>query len=332
MAMTGSGRKHVVVTGGAGFLGTNLCRRLLSEGHAVTCIDNFRTGGKDILLGLRELGTLEIIHQDITQPLHVENIDEIYNLACSASPVHYQADPVHTLKTCVQGSLNLLDMARASKARIFQASTSEVYGDPETHPQHEDYRGAVNPVGPRACYDEGKRCAETLFLNYFRQHKVRVKVGRIFNTYGPYMRLNDGRVVPNLIGQALRNRPLTIYGDGSQTRSFCYVDDLVEAMERFMATADDVAGPINMGNPVEITMLELADTIIELTGSRSRITFRPLPEDDPIRRCPDISRAREKLEWTPRTPLVDGLKRTIDYFDGTLTHKRHLPSKAMTGS
>jgi UDP-glucuronate decarboxylase len=330
--MTDSGRKHIVVTGGAGFLGTNLCRRLLMQGHAVTCIDNFRTGGMDILRGLGELGTLNIVRQDITEPLAVENVDEIYNLACSASPVHYQADPVHTLKTCVHGSLNLLEMARFSNAMIFQASTSEVYGDPETHPQHEGYRGSVNPVGPRACYDEGKRCAETLFLNYHRQHKVPVKVGRIFNTYGPYMRSNDGRVVPNLIGQALRNRPLTIYGDGNQTRSFCYVDDLIDAMQRFMATSEDVPGPLNLGNPVEITMLELADTIIDLTGSRSRISFRPLPVDDPIRRCPDISHARETLGWTPSTPLVEGLRRTIDYFEGTLTAKRHTHSKAMTGS
>ncbi|HYE33872.1 UDP-glucuronic acid decarboxylase family protein [Methylocaldum sp.] len=330
--MTGSGRKHIVVTGGAGFLGTNLCRWLLIKGHAVTCVDNFRTGGKETLLGLMELGTLDIIRQDITLPLLVEDVDEIYNLACSASPVHYQADPVHTLKTCVQGSLNLLEIARYSDAKIFQASTSEVYGDPETHPQHEGYRGSVNPVGPRACYDEGKRCAETLFLNYFRQHKVRVKVGRIFNTYGPYMRLNDGRVVPNLIGQALKNRPLTIYGDGNQTRSFCYVDDLIEAMQRLMATSDDVSGPFNLGNPAEITMLELADTIIDLTGSRSRITFRPLPVDDPVRRCPDISHAREKLGWTPSTSLSEGLKRTIDYFEDVLMTKGNTSSKAMTGS
>ncbi len=236
------------------------------------------------------------------------------------------------MKTCAQGSLNLLEMARFSNARIFQASTSEVYGDPETHPQHEGYRGSVNPVGPRACYDEGKRCAETLFLNYYRQHKVPVKVGRIFNTYGPYMRSNDGRVVPNLIGQALRNRPLTIYGDGNQTRSFCYVDDLIDAAQRFMATPDEVPVPLNLGNPAEITMLELADTIIALTGSRSRITFRPLPVDDPIRRCPDISHAREKLGWTPSTPFVEGLRRTIDYFESTLMAKGQTPSKAMTGS
>jgi len=331
--MTDRGRKHIVVTGGAGFLGTNLCRWLLMQGHEVTCIDNFRTGGKETLLGLRKLGALEIVRQDITLPLRdIENVDEIYNLACSASPVHYQADPVHTLKTCVQGSLNLLEMARGSNAPIFQASTSEVYGDPETHPQHEGYRGSVNPVGPRACYDEGKRCAETLFLNYYRQHRVRVKVGRIFNTYGPYMRLNDGRVVPNLIGQALRNRPLTIYGNGNQTRSFCYVDDLIEAMQRFMATPDDMPGPLNLGNPSEITMLELADTIVDLTGSRSKIAFRPLPVDDPVRRCPDIGQAREKLGWAPSTPLVDGLKRTIDYFEGVLMTRGHPSSKAMTGS
>ncbi|MGX2041438.1 UDP-glucuronic acid decarboxylase family protein [Methylocaldum sp. MU1018] len=329
--MTESGRKHIVVTGGAGFLGTNLCRSLLMQGHAVTCVDNFRTGGKETLIGLKELGALNIVRQDITEPLRIEDADEIYNLACSASPIHYQADPVHTLKTCVQGSLNLLELARRSNAPIFQASTSEVYGDPETHPQHEAYRGAVNPVGPRACYDEGKRCAETLFLNYFRQYRVRVKVGRIFNTYGPYMRLNDGRVVPNLISQALRNRPLTIYGDGRQTRSFCYVDDLIEAMLRFMVTPDDVSGPLNLGNPAEITMLELADAIIELTGARSKIVFRPLPVDDPVRRCPDIGHAREKLGWTPSTPLADGLKRTLDYFEGILTAKGQA-SKAMTGS
>jgi UDP-glucuronate decarboxylase len=310
--------KRVLVTGGAGFIGTNLCRVLLKQGHTVTCVDNFRTPHPQPGVAFRESSRFRIVAHDVTVPLDIR-ADEIYHLACPASPVHYQVDPIHTLRTCVQGSINLLDLARRSRAKIFQASTSEIYGDPEIHPQPEGYRGAVNPAGPRACYDEGKRCAEALFFDYHRQHQVRVRVGRIFNTYGPHMQPDDGRVIPNLIGQALRNQPLTLYGDGRQTRSFCYVDDLIDALLKFMAAPDDFPGPLNLGNPAEVSMLELAELIIRLTGSRSRIAFRPLPVDDPRRRCPDINLARARLRWEPVVPLAQGLERTIDYFEDILT-------------
>jgi UDP-glucuronate decarboxylase len=315
--MTDTEQKHVLVTGGAGFLGTNLCRWLLKQGHTVTCVDNFQTSRIGTRTAFRESNRFRIIRHDVTAPLDVA-ADEIYHLACAASPMHYQVDPLHTLRTCLQGSMNMLDLAGKTRAKIFQASTSEVYGDPEIHPQTEHYRGAVSTTGPRACYDEGKRCAESLFFDYHRQHRVRIKVGRIFNTYGPYMQPDDGRVIPNLVCQALRNQPLTLYGDGRQTRSFCYVDDLIEGLMRLMATPDDFTGPLNLGNPGEITMLELAEKIIDLTGSHSRIVFRPLPTDDPQRRCPDIGLARKVLNWEPVVPLADGLKRTIEYFEHQL--------------
>lgn len=315
--MTDTEHKHVLVTGGAGFLGTNLCQRLLREGHTVTCVDNFQTSEARARPAFRESARFRIIRHDVALPLEVP-ADEIYHLACPASPVHYQADPLGTLRTCLQGSMNLLELAERHRARVFQASTSEIYGDPDIHPQPEHYRGLVNPIGIRACYDEGKRCAETLFFDYHRQHRVRIKVGRIFNTYGPYMQPDDGRVIPNLICQALRNRPLTLYGDGRQTRSFCYVDDLVEGLLRLMETPDDFTGPVNLGNPSEISMLELAERIIALTGSRASIVFRPLPADDPRRRCPDIRLAREKLDWEPRVPLETGLARTVEYFEELL--------------
>ncbi len=310
-------RKRVLVTGGAGFLGSHLCERLLERGHDVLCVDNFFTGTKDNVLHLLDNRHFELLRHDVTFPLYVE-VDEIYNLACPASPIHYQHDPVQTTKTSVHGAINMLGLAKRVKAKVFQASTSEVYGDPVVHPQTEDYRGNVNPVGPRACYDEGKRCAETLFFDYHRQHRLRIKVARIFNTYGPRMHPNDGRVVSNFIVQALKGEPITVYGDGKQTRAFCYVDDLIDGFVRLMAAPDDVTGPINLGNPVETTVGELAEKIIALTGSRSKIERRPLPVDDPVQRCPDITRARNLLEWEPRVPLEVGLERTIAYFDRLL--------------
>jgi len=310
-------KKRVLVTGGAGFLGSHLCERLLKEYADVICVDNFYTGSKVNIEHLIGNPYFELIRHDITFPLYLE-IDEIYNLACPASPIHYQYDPVQTTKVNVHGSINMLGLAKRTKAKILQASTSEVYGDPEIHPQREDYRGNVNPLGPRACYDEGKRCAETLFFDYHRQHGVRIKVARIFNTYGPRMHPNDGRVVSNFILQALRNKPITIYGDGSQTRSFCYVDDMIEGLIRLMNTLDSFTGPVNLGNPEEVSILELAETIIELIGSKSQLVFMPLPQDDPKRRCPDITLAKTVLQWEPRTPLREGLKKTIDYFDNCL--------------
>jgi len=309
--------KRVLVTGGAGFLGSHLCERLLKEHADVICVDNFYTGSKVNIEHLVGNPYFELIRHDITFPLYLE-IDEIYNLACPASPIHYQYDPVQTTKVNVHGSINMLGLAKRTKAKILQASTSEVYGDPEVHPQREDYRGNVNPIGPRACYDEGKRCAETLFFDYHRQHGVKIKVARIFNTYGPKMHPNDGRVVSNFILQALRNKPITIYGDGSQTRSFCYVDDMIEGLIRLMNTPDSFTGPVNLGNPEEVSILELAEIIIELTGSKSQLVFLPLPQDDPKQRCPDITLAKTFLQWEPRTPLREGLKKTIDYFDNCL--------------
>jgi UDP-glucuronate decarboxylase len=310
--MTSSG-KRVLVTGGAGFLGSHLCERLLDQGHEVLCVDNFYTGRRMNVAHLLTDPRFEILRHDVTMPLYVE-VDEIYNLACPASPVHYQFDPVQTTKTSVHGAINMLGLAKRVKARILQASTSEVYGDPEVHPQVESYWGNVNPIGARSCYDEGKRCAETLFFDYHRQHKLRIRVARIFNTYGPRMRPDDGRVVSNFIVQALRGQDITIYGDGSQTRSFCYVDDLIDGLMRLMNTADDFTGPVNIGNPGEFTMLELAQKVIELTGSRSQIVYRPLPQDDPVRRCPDITLAKQQLGWGPTIPLEQGLKSTISYF------------------
>lgn len=310
-------KKRILVTGGAGFLGSHLCDKLISAKHEVLCVDNFYTGSKDNVRDLLNCSRFELLRHDITFPLYVE-VDEIYNLACPASPIHYQYDPVQTTKTSVHGSINMLGLAKRVNAKIFQASTSEVYGDPEVHPQDETYWGRVNPIGPRSCYDEGKRCAETLFFDYRRQHNLSIKVARIFNTYGPRMQLNDGRVVSNFIVQALTGQAITIYGDGKQTRSFCYVDDLIDGFLRLMETGSDVTGPINLGNPIESTMMELAETVIELTASKSSIEFKPLPADDPKQRQPDISRARETLGWHPSIELRDGLKRTIAYFDWLL--------------
>ncbi len=310
-------RRRILVTGGAGFLGSFLCERLLAEGHDVLCVDNFFTGSRDNVLHLLDDRRFELVRHDVTFPLFVE-VDQVYNLACPASPVHYQFDPVATIKTNVHGAINMLGLAKRTHARIFQASTSEVYGDPAVHPQPESYRGSVNPIGPRACYDEGKRCAETLFFDYHRQYGVDIRVARIFNTYGPRMNPNDGRVVSNFIVQALRGEPVTLYGDGEQTRSFCYVDDLIEGFVRLMATEGET-GPINIGNPGEFTMRELAELVIELTGSRSEIVHRPLPQDDPTQRRPDITRARELLGWEPRVALRDGLARTIAYFEAKLS-------------
>ncbi|MBL8690466.1 MAG: SDR family oxidoreductase [Rhodospirillaceae bacterium] len=306
-------RKRVLVTGGAGFLGSHLCERLIAAGNDVLCVDNYFTGTKDNIAGLLKDNHFEAMRQDVTFPLYVE-VDEIFNLACPASPIHYQFDPVATTKTSVHGAINMLGLAKRVKAKIMQASTSEVYGDPIEHPQTESYRGNVNPVGPRACYDEGKRCAETLFFDYHRQHRVRIKVARIFNTYGPRMHPNDGRVVSNFVLQALRGQPITLYGSGSQTRAFCYVDDLIEGFLRLMATGDDFTGPVNLGNPMEIPVKELAERIIKLTGSSSTLIYKPLPQDDPTQRCPDITLAKSKLGWEPTVPLETGLKRTIDYF------------------
>jgi UDP-glucuronate decarboxylase len=306
-------RKRVLVTGGAGFLGSHLCDRLVERGDDVIALDNYYTGTKDNVAHLLDRSNFELMRHDVTFPLYVE-VDEIYNLACPASPVHYQYDPVQTTKTSVHGAINMLGLAKRLKAKILQASTSEVYGDPTVHPQTEEYWGHVNPIGPRACYDEGKRCAETLFFDYRRQHDLPIKVVRIFNTYGPRMHPNDGRVVSNFIVAALQNHPISIYGDGGQTRSFCYCDDLVDAMIRMMDTGADVIGPINIGNPSEITILHLAETIVRLTGSKSKLERHPLPQDDPMQRCPDITRARDALDWQPHTGLEDGLKETIGYF------------------
>ncbi len=309
--------KRILVTGGAGFLGSHLCERLIAEGAQVLCLDNFFTGTRKNVEPLLDHKHFELIRHDVTFPFYVE-VDEIYNLACPASPIHYQHDPVQTTKTSVHGAINMLGLAKRVKAKILQASTSEVYGDPSVHPQPEDYWGHVNPIGIRSCYDEGKRCAETLFFDYWRQHKLRIKVARIFNTYGPRMHPNDGRVVSNLVVQALLGRDITIYGDGSQTRAFCYVDDLIDGLMRLMGTRDQVTGPVNIGNPNEFSILELASTVIELTGSRSRIVHRPLPQDDPRQRRPDISQANRLLSWTPRISLEDGLIKTIAYFDKLL--------------
>lgn len=305
--------KRVLVTGGAGFLGSHLCDRLVSEGHDVLCADNFYTGSKNNVFGLRNHPRFELVRHDVTFPLYVE-VDQIYNLACPASPVHYQSDPVQTTKTSVHGAINMLGLAKRVGARILQASTSEVYGDPEVHPQRESYWGRVNPIGLRSCYDEGKRCAETLFFDYWRQHNLDIKVVRIFNTYGPRMHPNDGRVVSNFIVQALTGRDISIFGRGEQTRSFCYVDDLIEAMVRMMSTPAGVVGPVNIGNPGEFTMIELAELVLRLTKSKSRLVFQPLPSDDPQQRQPDIGLAKEVLGWQPQVSLEDGLKRTIDYF------------------
>ncbi|KVG67748.1 NAD-dependent dehydratase [Burkholderia ubonensis] len=310
-------RKRILVTGGAGFLGSHLCERLVELGHDVLCVDNYFTGTKQNVAALLGNPRFEALRHDVTFPLYVE-VDEIYNLACPASPIHYQFDPVQTTKTSVMGAINMLGLAKRTHARVLQTSTSEVYGDPDVHPQPESYRGNVNPLGPRACYDEGKRCAETLFFDYHRQQNVRIKVVRIFNTYGPRMHPNDGRVVSNFIVQALRGEDITLYGDGSQTRAFCYVDDLVEGLIRMMATPADVTGPINLGNPHEIAVSELAQIILRLTGSKSRIVFHPLPKDDPTQRCPDISLARAQLDWKPTVGLEAGLRRTIDYFRSTM--------------
>jgi len=310
--------RRILVTGGAGFLGSHLCEKLLCEGHEVLCVDNYRTGSRSNLERLLGNPHFDLLRHDITFPLYVE-VDEIYNLACPASPVHYQLDPVQTTKTSVHGAINMLGLAKRLKAKIFQASTSEVYGDPQRHPQSEDYWGHVNPIGVRSCYDEGKRCAETLFFDYHRQHRLRIKVARIFNTYGPRMLPNDGRVVSNFIVQALRNEPITIYGDGMQTRCFCYVDDQIDAWVRLMDSPDEFVGPVNLGNPHEVTILELAQTIIEMTGSRCPLVRKPLPFDDPQRRCPDISLARKTLAWEPRVSLREGLARTIAYFESVLS-------------
>ena len=311
------GERRILITGGAGFLGSHLSKRLVEEGHDVLCVDNYFTGRKRNIRSLLDCPNFELMRHDVTFPLYVE-VDEIYNLACPASPVHYQHDPVQTTKTSVHGAINMLGLAKRVGATIFQASTSEVYGDPEIHPQTEDYWGRVNPVGRRACYDEGKRCAETLFFDYRRQHNLPIKVGRIFNTYGPNMHPNDGRVISNFIVQALRNAPITVYGDGAQTRSFCYVDELIEAFVRLMATPAEVTGPINLGNPDEFSIAELAQKVIELTGSRSKIKREPLPEDDPVQRRPDIRMAEEVLGWKPRVGLEEGLKKTVAYFDALL--------------
>ncbi|SNY93815.1 UDP-glucuronate decarboxylase [Cohaesibacter sp. ES.047] len=310
-------RNRILVTGGAGFLGSHLCDRLIKEGADVICADNFFTGSKDNVKHLFNNPNFELLRHDVTFPLYVE-VDEIYNLACPASPIHYQYDPVQTTKTSVHGAINMLGLAKRVGARIFQASTSEVYGDPEVHPQNESYWGRVNPIGIRSCYDESKRCAETLFFDYHRQHALEIKVARIFNTYGPRMSANDGRVVSNFIMQALKGEPITIYGDGSQTRSFCYVDDLIDAFVRIMKTDDSFTGPVNIGNPTEFTMLELAENILELVDSTSGISFHPLPQDDPRQRKPDIGLAKQVLEWEPKVPLREGLKETIDYFRSTL--------------
>lgn len=312
--------RRVLVTGGAGFLGSHLCERLLKDGYDVLCLDNFFSSEKSNIIHLIENPHFEFIRHDVTFPLYVE-VDEIYNLACPASPIHYQFDPVQTTKTSVHGAINMLGLAKRTKAKILQASTSEVYGDPQVHPQTEDYWGHVNPIGYRSCYDEGKRCAETLFFDYYRQHNLRIKVARLFNTYGPRMHPSDGRVVSNFIMQALQDKPITIYGGGQQTRSFCYVDDLINVFIKLMNSPDDFTGPVNIGNPGEFTILQLAENIIDLTGSKSVIVHKPLPHDDPMQRQPDISLAREKLGWEPEIQLRDGLVKTIAYFDALINSK-----------
>ncbi len=327
MALT---RTRILVTGGAGFLGSHLCERLLAEGNDVLCVDNYFTGRKENIAHLLGNPHFEAMRHDVTFPLYVE-VDQIYNLACPASPVHYQFDPVQTTKTSVIGAINMLGLAKRIGARILQASTSEVYGDPTVHPQTEDYRGNVNPLGPRACYDEGKRCAETLFFDYHRQHRTPIKVVRIFNTYGPRMHPNDGRVVSNFIVQALRNEDITLYGDGSQTRAFCFVDDLIEGFIRLMATGPDITGPINIGNPHEIPVRELAERVIRITGSSSRIVHRPLPQDDPLQRCPDIALARKVLGWQPTVELDTGLRRTAAYFTQMLAESKQRDLQAVGG-
>ncbi|MFD2203198.1 UDP-glucuronic acid decarboxylase family protein [Shivajiella indica] len=309
--------KRILVTGGAGFLGSHLCEKLLKQGNEVLCVDNFFTGRRQNILPLLDNKNFELLRHDVTTPLFVE-VDEIYNLACPASPIHYQFDPVQTTKTSVMGAINMLGLAKRLKIRVLQASTSEIYGDPSVHPQPETYWGNVNTTGPRACYDEGKRCAETLFFDYYRQHNLDIKVIRIFNTYGPNMQLNDGRVVSNFILQALQNQPITIYGNGKQTRSFCYVDDLINGMHAMMQTPKGTTGPVNLGNPVEFSMIQLAENILELTNSKSELIFKPLPQDDPKQRQPDITQARNLLNWEPKTALWDGLRKTIEYFDGQL--------------
>jgi UDP-glucuronate decarboxylase len=306
-------QKRILVTGGAGFLGSHLCDRLVDEGHEVLCLDNFFTGSRRNISHLLGKPNFELIRHDLVQAIFLE-VDEIYNLACPASPIHYQYNPVKTVKTSVMGAINMLGLAKRVKAKILQASTSEVYGDPTVHPQKEDYWGNVNAIGPRSCYDEGKRCAETLFFDYHRQNKVNIRVARIFNTYGPRMHPNDGRVISNFIVQALTNQDIGVHGDGSQTRSFCYVDDMTEALIRMMNGPDDFIGPVNLGNPNECSILQLAEMTLSLTGSRSKITFKPLPQDDPIRRCPDITLAKERLNWEPTLGLEEGMKRTIEYF------------------
>ena len=309
--------KRILVTGGAGFLGSHLCERLLAGGNDVLCVDNYFTGNKDNIAACIGNPHFELLRHDVTFPLYVE-VDEIYNLACPASPVHYQHDPVQTTKTSVHGAINMLGLAKRVRAKIFQASTSEVYGDPTVHPQVEGYRGSVNPIGPRACYDEGKRCAETLFFDYYRQHNLRIKVARIFNTYGPRMQPGDGRVVSSFIVQALQGEPITVFGDGGQTRSFCYVDDLVEGITRLMLTEEACTGPINLGNNSEFTILELAQKVIEYTGSKSKLIYKPLPQDDPRQRQPDLAKAKAHLNWEPKVALADGLKETIAYFKHSL--------------
>ena len=310
-------RKRILITGGAGFIGSHLSELLVNAGHDVICLDNYFTGTKDNIAPLLDHTNFELMRHDVTFPLYVE-VDEIYNLACPASPIHYQYDPVQTTKTNVHGAINMLGLAKRTGAKIFQSSTSEVYGDPTVHPQSEDYRGNVNPIGPRACYDEGKRCAETLFFDYYRQHGLKIKVARIFNTYGPRMHPNDGRVVSNFIVQALRGKPITIYGDGSQTRSFCYVDDLVAGFVRLMDAPDDVTGPINLGNPGEFTIMQLAKLVVKMTDAKSELIYEPLPEDDPLQRCPNITLAKEKLNWQPNVQLEQGLEKTITYFSETI--------------
>jgi len=307
-------RKRILVTGGAGFLGSHLCERLVAQGHDVICVDNFFTGSKGNIADLLDKKNFELMRHDVTFPLYVE-VDEIYNLACPASPIHYQHDPVQTTKTSVHGAINMLGLAKRTGAKIFQASTSEVYGDPQVHPQPEGYWGHVNPIGERSCYDEGKRCAETLFFDYHRQHQLRIKVARIFNTYGPNMHPNDGRVVSNFIMQALRNEPITLFGDGSQTRSFCYVDDLIDGIVMLMGTGDEIVGPINLGNPYEFTIRELAEKVMELTQSSSSLVLHPLPSDDPLQRQPNIDVARSTLNWEPKIQLEEGLRKAIQYFE-----------------
>jgi UDP-glucuronate decarboxylase len=322
---------HVMITGGAGFIGSHLCERLLREGCEVLCVDNFYTGSRHNIHYLLADPRFELMRHDVCLPLYVE-VDQIYNLACPASPIHYQFDPVQTTKTSVHGAINMLGLAKRVKAKILQASTSEVYGDPEVHPQREEYWGNVNPIGPRSCYDEGKRCAETLFFDYHRQHGMRIKVARIFNTYGPRMHPSDGRVVSNFIVQALQNKDITVYGDGNQTRSFCYVDDLVDGLVRLMSSKDDIVGPLNIGNPSEFTIRQLAEAVIDLTGSRSKVVHRPLPLDDPKQRRPDIGRAQELLDWRPTIQLREGLIKTIAYFDGLFGKPSRRQTEELVGS